>query len=184
MAVIVAEAGICRTWVTLLSPPLSLHPRSLAGIRDPVSRLVPWPSTPRMLPASLWVGAGRLHLGLGGGEGVLAGRWGGERFLQQSDPEVGGTPRESLVHPVGLNGQGRDSQVHVRPTPPSLWTWAKDLPRTRPVCDRLEPGVHTLRGHPGRHIAFGACPSSPAFSRLALHPEPVFDAPCGAQPPS
>lgn len=56
----------------------SLHPRSLAGIRDPVSRLVPWPSTPRMLPARLWVGAGQLHLGLGGGEGVLAGDEGRE----------------------------------------------------------------------------------------------------------
>ena len=89
-----AEAGIHCTWVTLLSPPFSLRPCSRAGIRDAASRLVPWPSPPRTLSASPWVGAGRLHLGFVVGGGCVSWEVRGERGFSSGAilTEVGGTP--------------------------------------------------------------------------------------------
>lgn len=166
---VMAEARLRRTWVPLLSPPFSLCPRSLAGIRPAASRLVPWPSPPRTLPASPWVGAGCLHQGFVGGRG-------GERGFSSGAilTEVGVTPPppESLVHTVSLNGRGRAARF----TQDQRLPRCGHGPRTSPGHTRCATGwgqVSTPSGRPGRHTALGACPSPPAFCRLALHPEPV-----------
>lgn len=72
-AVIVAEAGICRTRVT--SGASTSASTSVPGRHQgPSEQTCSWPSTPRMLPASACGWGGGSTWAWVGGEGVLAGR--------------------------------------------------------------------------------------------------------------